>query len=486
MYEDYKVIKMDIGNELINKLKDRNINCQDIILDFKETWNTHTEREVTRLERLFLCQATLYNRNDVVKCLRPFPRGGNVNPLTIAVKQNNLELIKLFVDAGYERYSQEGDGFQDVCDISAMELSIKEQNVEAMLIMKGKQHDSNLFSLCLHHNSVKCLKKLLQEASCYREFGNLYSLMKRSISCFNLVMLKCVVEELKSDTNYLNFRQSQLVHKAAQSMEFIQSNQKSAQSLVEIIRYLVEHRIKVSSENTNDVNALHYMLKGIPTILLNDGIKQSISTICKILLDAMRRETGAALPVPVFNLIECVNTLYKLIAKYDKCHEEFGMQLLEMLLEAGVNPRPTNRLGWPLMKEVKSHLMNYNDNSSPTYYRVCENIYILLLSYGELPDYNMLHFLVTAMRRNFKAIIHLVVQAISMMDSDVLHEFRTCWAPLLLWDKHKDEFDCIRWEKSLKELCRCELYKHIPNRRMATHVDDLPLPKPLKKFLLLK
>ena len=477
---------MDIDAGLINKLKDSNINCLHIILDFTVRYNTHTPEEKTRLERLFVCHATLYNRNDVVKCLQPLKPGGNVNPLTIAVKQNNLELIKLFVDAGYDTSSREGDGFKAACDISAIQLAIKEDNAEAMLIMRRKHDDGFLLCRCSHLHSVKCFKKLFQEAFSHKKFEYLFPLMIDALLSFSLDILAYLVNELKSDASYWKLKHCHLVQTAAKQTRRIHCNQNASQNLVGIIRYLIEQEVTVCFEDENHSNPLQFVLLCIHLSVLTDKVKQSFSTICKLLLDAMKKETGSALPVPMYNISTCVNTYCELVERGQQSSgdAEFCMHLLEMCLAAGVNPNSRTKSRYPLMYKVNHSLNELISKGSDTNWRVCENICVLLFTYGEKPDhiYPCLH---TAMSRSFTTTQYLVLQAISMMDSTVLNEFRKHTSALILGER-KDEFDCIKWEKSLKELCRCELYKHIPNRRMAAHVEDLPLPKLLKNFLLFR
>ena len=478
---------MDIAAELINKLKDRSISCQDIIQDFRERYKyIYIAEEAIRLERLFLCHATVYNRNDVVKCLQPLKPGGNMNPLVIAVKLNNLELIKLFVDAGYDTNSKEGDGFKAACDISAIELAIKEENVEAMLIMRCQHYDVFLLCYCITHNSISCFKNLLPKAFNYMEREELYILTNMCIAYFNLDILEYLVTELKSDAGFWESKYSQLVHKAAKLTYHMCYKEKAAKNLELIIHYLIiEEEIEVSTVDMTGANPLDYVLTGAYASILTDSIGQSITKICKLLLDAMKRETGLALPVPVYNVWQCVDVLCKLVGKgiLSKYDEEFYMGLLKMFLDTGVNPLPRTFSG-SLMHEVNNSLCVLTSNGSDASWRICENICILLFTYGEKPDC-IYPCLQTAMSTSFTTTKYLVLQAISMMDSFVLNQVKKHAAGLVLGER-KDEFDCIRWEKSLKEICRCALYNYIPNRRMAAHVDDLPLPNLVKQYLLFK
>ena len=108
----------------------------------------------------------------------------------------------------------------------------------------------------------------------------------------------------------------------------------------------------------------------------------------------------------------------------------------------------------------------------------------ILLAYGNKPDSAWFPFLSEVMKPgdesfgNYRSkdggenLFDLADAGLSLMDhKDMLAACR-------LQD--------VKYEVSLKKLCRNVLYKCVPERKMALHAQKLPLPKLLKDFLMLK
>ena len=261
----------------------------------------------------------------------------------------------------------------------------------------------------------------------------------------------------------------------------------TAQDFTETVRYLLEQGIKASEETTGNFNPLQCFLNCSVRKYenINEDKKQSVVTVCRMLLDAMKRETGLSLPVPK------VNVLYGLTAisfqrrynSQDQRAIDLIMQLIQMLLRSGVNPHSVLPSRRSLMYEVNNDLVGYRKHTFKATAEFCR----LLFIYGEKPD--ELHwFLFEVILENSIFWKETIFNAVSLMAPDVLHDLKTHVTETIKGTRNKcknyEIFKCIRWVKSLQDTCRCVLYNNIPHRRMAAHVDQLPLPPPLKDFLL--
>ena len=145
---------MELDKGLLEKLKDTDITSEEIMQDFNKLYSNHKSEVATHLKRKFISHATLHKRNDVVKSLQPFQPGGNVDPLSLAVQHNNLELVRLFVDAGYSIYGSRGDtnGLDDRwVEEGPIQLAIGNDNVEAMnILMPTLPDEHDMYCTLLH------------------------------------------------------------------------------------------------------------------------------------------------------------------------------------------------------------------------------------------------------------------------------------------------------------------------------------------------
>ena len=113
---------------------------------------------------------------------------------------------------------------------------------------------------------------------------------------------------------------------------------------------------------------------------------------------------------------------------------------------------------------------------------------LLLLVYGIKPDQSCFRILYHLLEYNRPSTTtELVLPILSLMSAKDIHLFREHVADTNAEQNKKVDVSLVseHFCKSLRELCRCVLYNHIKHRRMAAHVNSLPLPNLLKDYLCL-
>ena len=444
---------MDLDLELVDMLQDTNITSEDII--------------------------HFYNKRDTCNKTK-------VKHLITAMQENNQELVQLFVDAGNDT------GKGKFGDNGAMEIAIKQDNVHLMNIMrKTIRNKRNLVECSISHGAIKCFKSELRKFLENGQHLDPLDLGLRTLLLFRIDIVKYLVDIGMIDFKWKCWERDDqnLLHFVAKRFDYISHTREicTTQNFADTVRYLLAQGIKASKENKGNLNPLWYLLNSnkIRYAEVTEDEKQSIVTVCNMLLDAMKRESGSLLPVSQQNLTLAVSIFFYL--HYDSQHPfsiqkqraiDLVMQLFQMFLQSGVNPHSVLHSGYSLMWEVNRDLVLYRMHKFESAAVVCK----LLFIYGQKPD-ELVPFLFTAISENRVFLKELVLNAVSLMASGVLNRFKTQTCEKFE-DKDKVIYKCIRWRKSLEEMCRCVLYANIPHRRMPAHVDNLPLPPPLKSFLI--
>ena len=163
-----------------------------------------------------------------------------------------------------------------------------------------------------------------------------------------------------------------------------------AQDFTETMRYLLEQGIKASKKVTENFNPLRCFLNcNIRKYKdINEDKKQSIVTVCRMLLDAMKRETGLSLPVPKLNVLHGLTAIVfqHQYNSQDQCAIDLMMtQLFQMFLWSGVNPHSVLPSRRSLMWEVNHDLVLYRKHKFKATAEFCRLLFIC----GEKP--NVLH-----------------------------------------------------------------------------------------------
>ena len=154
-----------LSDSLVNSLNNVDVSSEDIMKEFIKLYQKTDNMKFWH--RLFVCHATACNRNDVIKQCAPFFVSKDLNPLTVAVKTQNLELIELFLKAGYRADGIEYDGFvRDFLNgelFSALCITLIQDDVKVMMMLRKVHKEEWILYVSISRHAIKCFRELFQE-----------------------------------------------------------------------------------------------------------------------------------------------------------------------------------------------------------------------------------------------------------------------------------------------------------------------------------
>ena len=499
--------------------------------------NTNTNVSETHhrtLEDAFLCLAAMHGRVDIFACNHPLFTDTFFNPLTVAVYHKDIELIQILVEAGYQS-DQDAYAFRGIFskDIdTALNFVLQEDDVEVMmLILPALKCTSQcqLLQMVSFNQAEKCFLAILQKYKQTPEELHMDSVYETALT-FSVKVLKEMKRRGHEDfTRHFQhaWKSGTVLHGAP----YLFTNTDPC-SLGSILKYLISQGVRaykmdrvaqfpidvlvghldLNPEEVSDVDEFkleyHYLLDG-----------------AKILLEAMRKERpGLELPIPRISVALLQFYFYKILkrlistnAQSDQemanLHLDICVKMLEMILATGVN------LGEDAMEIYKSpsnytippdeSFLEKNWNcankrsilSLPfavdfTKYQTKIQVYekqimkmrTLLLVFGAKPDQSCFHMLYCLLEYNRPSTTaELVLPILSLMSAEDIHQFRKHVADTNAQQNKNVDISLVseHFCKSLSDSCRYVLYNHIKHRRMAAHVNSLPLPTTVKEYLCL-
>ena len=159
-----------------------------------------------------------------------------------------------------------------------------------------------------------------------------------------------------------------------------------------------------------------------------------------------------------------------------------------MLMHYGVDftNTDTDELATDFYHRWLSQMMSVNKLHSELNEHVCR-YHKLLLRYGYRPGAGCIMFLHVTLDLQPEGLVELVPCMLNMMNNQHLDKFWNHAYYKMLTSQTEQLGRCgieRFYVRSLKDLCRYELYNHVAKRRMAVYVDQLPLPNALKQYLI--
>ena len=149
----------------------------------------------------------------------------------------------------------------------------------------------------------------------------------------------------------------------------------------------------------------------------------------------------------------------------------FGCRLAELVLSYGLSLDKLDSMDVYILPLVLVKSMDSRPMVNPEICQSLNRFCKLFLVYGSVPDIEMCRFASVCFKSKPPYLTDVASCILKMVDNRTLCRFSHC----------NKAFKGVR---SLQELCRYELYRLVPNRRMAEHKDKLPLPTPVKQFLI--
>ena len=247
----------------------------------------------------------------------------------------------------------------------------------------------------------------------------------------------------------------------------------------------------------------------------------------RILLDAMKQQSKARLPVPkhvimniqdrfhVEMLMKYIDTLH---GTYDDRRVSFLMKALDMALSVGadinqdrcslscrcrMSPKAVFCMQPSSFHDfVQPHFKNgVTYPTAPALFANIAEFYEILYVHGNKPGRTWSNFLSQVVSFERPELYKVIEMTLSLMDHEDwqyaqrmlsrLHHRIARSNPVNsaakeTKDRKLELIETCQGPKTLKDMCRNVLYNAVQDRRMAVYVGRLPLPKIIKAFLLFK
>ena len=395
--------------------------------------------------------------------------------------------------------------------VECLFAAIERDEEELMHSVNPWQHSPYLLTTLIVHagyyNARKCYKALLQKIQFFRmsesSLKELYfaaiqidafMLTELTASHINLSLARTWRLQPHNQTGLLVYADSQFLYTLTDL---------NAREIKESLGCLLSIGENPFCRDNKGRLPLDYMLEGL-SLLCRDGRRNS-SDILKAsiqdMLFAMKQWKGNHQFVVPWTTVNLINEHFRsntfwghedsdVMADY-KCIKALILEIMELILVVGADLKESdeNRLqplnlyldeydipgGGQLFEHDISHI-TLNQRAL-----LLHNYDSLLLSYGHQPCAQCFQYMFSVVISNLKPLVELIPGSMSMMEPHVFREFQRFMKERCRGTEHVNSINfCL----SLKDQCRRVLYQSVPQRRMAAHVKSLPLPKPLKKYLV--
>ena len=478
-----------------------------------------------KVEEAFLCLAAMHDRVDIFECRQPLSSLSTYffNPLTVAVYHRNIELIKLLVKAGYpsDQHARDLFGIFSIDINSAMDCALMADDVEVMsLLLPAVKSNSQqeLLNMVKLNKAEKCFLDILMKMDPRNAPAHVY------VTAFAFGVK--VFEEMKR-MGFEDFAKPvRSQWDGGTILHFAPYFCSDTGSLSSILNFLISQGARADKFNCRQMLAFDVIIARLnPENVYNVAdvaeFRQKFHYLLdatEILLGAMRRERDVEeLLVPCASVCGLQNRFYTCLICLVKTNDQFNqdvanlhldicINMMEMTLVAGVDlasdaevpfdlhslrripmPRGThpylNFHSWL----IKVNLVR-NHTKIQVYEKAITRMNLLLLVYGIKPDQSCFRILYHLLEYNRPfTTMELVLPILGLMSAEDIHLFRKHVADTNAEQNKNVDVSLVseHFCKSLRELCRCVLYNHIKHRRMAAHVNSLPLPNQLKDYLCL-
>ena len=520
----------DDFEDLENMMADEKVSSQEITDSYYKTrermgFDSECDKYNDPMWNGFLCLVAMCGRADVFECnepLRSYNHSG-CNPLTVAAYHGNLKLIRILIKAGYHA-DQVTDEFADIFSgefflPTAMNCALIRDDVEVMRMLRPaiKKNTTKLLSDAARNKAEKCFLVILKEKR-KKEKIDLDRVFTAAMENFNVYVL-----EVMTSIGYDMTRRFSSLHARGTmlhaAVELI-SNPHNNRSHVNVLSYLMTQGVKASDVNQVKQLPVDLIIKHLSSLRtfhrrdLSEHRKYHLRCLdaARILLRAMQEEkAGKSQLIPNSSVFELQTQFYSMLSdvldKHDpqynpltaqgKLALDVFIEMLRMILTAGVTDvhklcsqlsRTTYRGGHTYgQNDFISNTLTLFSANLPAYEDKLVNFHVVLLAFGMKPDSSYFKFLsfLLEMELTPKTTI-LIHAALSLMSAREIQRFKQHVSDI---NRHQNKALNVatiteKSVKSLKESCRRVLYGNIPDRRMAVHVNCLPVPTKVKEYLV--
>ena len=499
------------------------------------------------LKDSFLCLAAVYDRVDVFENNQPLQTdcSTSFNPLIVAVHCRHMNMIQMLVSAGY-RPDIIQDCFKfaepigpEPCSAALNTLDEDDGEVMKILLQGFPQEKINKISKqAAFWYAEKCFLATLKEIQERKlDIEEPEELCRLAVSRLDVNVL----QEMKSmgfDFTCRILNNGTTLHAAAEH-----ALNAFEDSHLEVIKFLLAEGVKAYDFNRLGSLPIDDIIRKLVEFMKPDTDQATHEEFCQQVLDgvymliqAMRREKpGKVLLVPRYTVSLLQQSFYLALLDILRNHLkgtpidpnvaklslDLCTQILEMVLAAGVD---FTKDECSLINNVAQHF--YSTYRDPEVYGYTTNDHLdlicdvlvrwllederyvnpgrdhlkqyeeyivrfnmLQLAYGLKPDGGCFEFLSFLLKLNLPNLTTGVIQPIlSLMPAHDIKLFKQHMEDME--DKDQSQkldlsllSDTFCRPKLLKEANRYAMYETIKDRRMVVHVNLLPLPKPLKKYL---
>ena len=482
-----------------------------------------TDNHFRDIGNAFLCLAAMYDRVDIFEsrqCLYP---ATTFNPLTVAVYHRNIDLIKLLVKAGYHSDQHARDFFRifSMKIGCAMDYALMVDDVEVMsLLLPALKCTSQLRLLQMVRSTKaeKCFLDILTKMDPRNAPADVYV----TAVTFNVKVLgemkRMGFEDFAKPVGS-RWEGGTTLHAALYFCD-------DTDSLSSILNFLISEGVRADRFNDRQMLAFDFIIGDLnPGNVYNVADVAEFKQKCHYLLDAaeillgvMRRERGGEELLVPYASVCCIQQLFyscllRLVttnAPFNQdvanLHLDICINMMEMTLATGVDLASDEEFPFdlhilrmtPMPKcthpfyNIHSWLLKVNLIRNHTKIQVYEKPIIrmntLLLVYGMKPDQSCFRLLYHLLEYNRPSTTtELVLPILSLMSAEDIHQFRKHVEDTNAQQNKNVDISLVskHFCKSLSDSCRYLLYNHIKHRRMAAHVNSLPLPNQLKDYLCL-
>ena len=519
---------------LVKMMKNKDLTGQQITDYFHSIHSTTCEHSMG-LKELFLCSAALNDRIDVFEHNQPLQQAPSprCDPLMVAVRERNMPIIRLLIEAGYDPHESvhSGENFWNFGETrnrsSAMDYVLVHDDIDVLrkFPVSSYYHSYTLDQIRLNR-PVKCFLHILQIDRHSRRLkqDDVYEAAIRFDVDVMEEMKKIGYDDFKRESWHV--QRTTILHSAAMAILW----NAQSRSHIEKLKYLLlqeevtAYRFNHDREHPADL-IIGELLSLDPHDKNRVGEYLNKYHTCVdatyVLLRAMRREwPKQELIMPRNTAMELSNQFYGMLghklkelekqdsANPQRAHLRLSLDLcidmLEMVLAAGVDlvnrkEEVLTAMSWNNFfgpKACNPSLFTYHRNNFLTmvgglrraHIKLFEeqivNFNMLLLRYGMKPDSGCIPFLLVLLVTNIPRLTDGMIRPfISLMSAKDIHQLRELAANINeTYQKTVINMSLIS-DKSLKESCRAVLYGCVKDRRMAVHVNSLPIKKQLKQWM---
>ena len=487
---------MDQANQLVKLLKDPHISSEDILKEFDKLYQETDTSDKMFWKKLFICHATACDRNDVVRLCEPFFVSKDLNPLTIAVKKQNLELIEIFVNVGHRADEFEHEGFvMEYLDgevVCAMDIAMMQDNVYVMQMLMNVHKNDRIVHLSIRRHAIKCFRELFKEVDTQDR-----AVMEKvyfPALLFDLDILKELVDLGYMDVNHKwGNGYGTSLHHAANNVVHQTRWRSNLTCYLTLIKYLLSSGAKAFVFNLQQKLPLDEALNKLNDLLHNPQAIQhcweDLIHGCRLLIEAMKQETGLAFPVPLLSILRIWRGFDQVLVSLSSSGFQGSDDQIEQILSLYIDlaklifPYSDLHSGSGNCLESYDFVRNsaiFAEESKVLCYVLTFHKLLFIHGFEPVTQNGWFWFLFTVLKRKPPHLLDIVDMSLSLMDRDVLSQFQ-------VYVKRRGITESgvsVDFRHSLASLCRRVLYNSVRHRKMINFVHSLQLPYRIKDYLL--